>query len=451
MSQSLIVPPCRRIRHTELTPYRPKDYRAQTDGKNKAQQSSSSTFKAPKRAFSMTRLDQLARPRQRYLEEALKLRASKTKENLCFSSVRPTSSMSLVSKQQQPSTTPKSANSSTPNTTANHQNGGGGGTILLRQRTSARKQRPISYAGHSSSSTTNNSPNQDCSTTFSRSSVKAKSSFGNMVGGHHNTKNLHSANTTRNLMVSSIDGSMMSSLSKPTPPRKPAHIKAVAAARKLAKQSDFDQMKKSDSTPRISGHLEISKSSGGTKDRMKKSITNPEKIAELLDEKLNLNDDDQQTSERVIESSDVKPTDVKTVDKSSEIYYHKTTESDNMSNSTFIVDQEDKSSNQICQLIDLGNEDAKVSNETETELPEKTEEEERERLRLENEEMKLRAQDEERKRLAREEKERELERKVKEKAEKARLEMEERLRRDEKERIERKKVRFIVLCFHKHL
>jgi len=243
MSQSLIVPPYRRMRHAELMPVLPKEssstYKTYSDVKNNRQLPSSSyNLKAPKRAFSMTRLDQLAKPRQRYLEEALKLRASKTKENLCFSSVRPTSSMSLASKQPSTQQQYKQSSSANNNHSSTFNQSNNNGTILLRQRTSARKQRPISYAGYTSSS--NNSSNQDqLNTTFSRSSVKSKSTFtGNTMNGSRTINSLSNPTplTSRNLMVSSIDGSMLSSLSKPTPPRKPAHIKAAAASRKLAKQ-----------------------------------------------------------------------------------------------------------------------------------------------------------------------------------------------------------------------
>lgn len=504
MSQScLVVPPYRRIRHAELTPVQPREstYKTHHDVKSTRQHFNSNAtnqLKAPKRAFSMTRLDQLAKPRQRYLEEALKLRASKTKENLCYSVVRPTSSMSLASSKQQSSTnnTPSTptTNTNTSRTANNNQSpfnnsNQNNGTILLRQRTSARKQRPISYAGYTSSINRCLSPNQEnnnLNATFNRSSVKAKQTFNNC-----NNRNLNSSSSSnshsRNLMVSSIDGSMLGNLlNKPTPPKKPSHIKAVSAARKLAKQQDSknlidlksDRIKKSDSSSRISNQLE--RNVDGTKDRMKKSITNPEGIAELLlDEPINLRDElngksnlrtsiktenlnllvDDKSNDHLNENADfLKSTDLDRT--STDHQFKSTTELDNMSNSTYIVDVNDKSSDQVSQhLFDFtsqGDKNAELSTKCvnndqvdeliRNELKIKNEiddEDEQEKKRLENEEMKRRAQDEEKKRLAREEKERELERKVKEKAEKARLEMEERLRKDEQERIERKKVNYL--------
>lgn len=486
MSQSLIVPPYRRVRHTELTPVQTgyaAAYKSNTDGKAKQfypqYQQSYSVPKAPKRAFSMTRLDQLAKPRQRYLEESLKLRASKTKENLCSAaSVRPTSTVCLASKQQS-SNTSNQNNSSVQSTNS--------GTLLLRQRTSARKQRPVSYAGYSLGlGSTNQAANnsildssvQQPYNSNKNVSAKNKSPFSNVINRSSGTNNNSGSLSRHSLMISSIDGSMINSLhnTKPTPPRKPSHIKAAAAARKLAKQeiyAESDQMKKSDSSSRINQQQENS--------RMKKSVTNPERISELLNEKLNESQD-----KKVIKS------------QKSNILNKSNDKLDlndkNLKRDNLFVEN-DKSSNQMCQLIDLNNGDMmsnKLSNELSDELlmpknevdeieckrrleeeeqkrreeedqrrkeeeekrkkeeeeeQRKKEEEERkkrleeeEQKRLENEEMKRRALEEEKKRLAREEKERELERRVKEKAEKARLEMEERLRKDEQERIERKKV-----------
>ena len=420
----------------------------------------------------MTRLDQLARPRQRYLEEALKLRASKTKENLCSAaSVRPTSSMSLAPKQ-----TAKPADHSTAHHNSSgispHQSTANGGTLLLRQRTSARKQRPVSYAGHSIGSSNQQTPSSDSNldqrspmnhTSSLTGKTKAKLPFAGVIG-----RNLSSANSSssarHSLMVSSIDGSVASSLtnsgSKPTPPRKPAHIKAASAARKLAKQQDAtesDRMRKSESSPRISQQLEQLQAKRSTsKDRMKKSVTNPEKIADLLS-------DQPSESRRVIRSSRNKQGD--RLEAGDLLGDDRPSEPTNASIDLLI--EKDRSPNSVCQLIDLGKEAENVSGEMaadrsrqkeeeeqkrrkeeeeqkrrEEEEQRRKAEEEEEQRRLENEEMRRRAADEERKRLAREEKERELERRAKEKAEKARLEMEERLKKDEQERIERKRVSF---------
>lgn len=92
MSQSMYVISPRRKKHPELTPVPPRDQR---DGLRGDTFSSFSTSRSrdsincklndsgcnevklsgPKRAVSMTRLDQLAKPRQRYLEESLRLRS----------------------------------------------------------------------------------------------------------------------------------------------------------------------------------------------------------------------------------------------------------------------------------------------------------------------------------------------------------------------------------------
>ena len=71
MSQSLIMPPYRRVHHPELHPVLPKQKQTEIKSNDDVKRT---VYKSPKRAFSMTRLDQLAKPRQRYLEEALKLR-----------------------------------------------------------------------------------------------------------------------------------------------------------------------------------------------------------------------------------------------------------------------------------------------------------------------------------------------------------------------------------------
>ena len=475
MSQSLIVPPYRRTRHAELTPAQPKEssYKSSTDGKARQphhqQQQQYHHYqhfaRAPKRAFSMTRLDQLARPRQRYLEEALKLRASKTKENLCSAaSVRPTSSMSLAPKQQTPKPSVEHSSSGNPpnQSTAN------GGTLLLRQRTSARKQRPVSYAGYSIGSSTNQPPSESNLDQRSSSNLTAKvkaKPFAGVISRNSSLANSSSA-ARHSLMVSSIDGSMASSLAnstgKPTPPRKPAHIKAASAARKLAKQQDateVDRMKKSESSPRISQQLEQHHPKRSTsKDRMKKSVTNPEKIADLLGEPA------VQPSEvrRVIRPSQNKSDDDR-LEASDLLGDDRPSEPANNASVDLLAEQ-DRSSNSVSQLIDWSNETEDVSNDVaeaaaaaaaaaerrrqeeeqreEEERQRRKAEEEEEQRRLENEEMRRRAADEEKKRLAREEKERELERRTKEKAEKARLEMEERLKKDEQERIERKRVSF---------
>ena len=476
------MPPYRRTRHSELTPVQPKEsaYKSSTDGRTKQPHHHQQYHhyqhfaRPPKRAFSMTRLDQLARPRQRYLEEALKLRASKTKENLCSAaSVRPTSSMSLAPKQ-----IAKPADHSTLNHVSPHQSTNNG-TLLLRQRTSARKQRPVSYAGYSIGSS--NQPPSDSNldqrslVSNGRQSVKAKLPFVGVPS--RNLSSANSSNSARHsLMVSSIDGSMASSLvnsgSKPTPPRKPAHIKAASAARKLAKQQDItesDRMRKSESSPRISQQLGNHQAShhakrSSSKDRMKKSVTNPEKIADLLSEHSVQPSDGRRVVISLNKSNDrLEASDLLGDDRPSEP----------ATASVDLLVEEDRSSNPVCQLIDLNN-DEDVSSEAaerrrqaeeeqerkqreeeerkqrDEERKQREEEEERrrkaeeeeEQRRQENEEMRRRAADEEKKRLAREEKERELERRAKEKAEKARLEMEERLKKDEQERIERKRVSF---------
>lgn len=464
MSQSLIVPPYRRTRHAELTPVQPKEssYKSSSDAKTRQPHQQYQHYqhfaRAPKRAFSMTRLDQLARPRQRYLEEALKLRASKTKENLCSAaSVRPTSSMSLAPKQAA-----KPADSTAHHNGSPHQSTNSG-TLLLRQRTSARKQRPVSYAGYSIGSS-----NQQTAESDQRSPPNNTSS-GNLTSSRPKSKpfvgrNLSSANSSarQSLMMSSVDGALASSLvsgHKPTPPRKPAHIKAASAARKLAaKQQDAgesDRMRKSESSPRISQQaLEQPPAAkrSSSKDRMKKSVTNPEKMADLLGENSatppSQQPSDGRRSVRPNKSDDnrLEVSDLLGDDRPSE-----------PNASVDLLVEEDRSSN---QLIDLN--DEHVSNEEERRRQEELEakqreelearqreeeeqqrrkaEEEEEQRRAEREEAKRRAAEEEKKRLAREEKERELERRAKEKAEKARLEMEERLKKDEQERIERKRV-----------
>jgi hypothetical protein len=297
----------------------------------------------------------------------------------------------------------------------------------------------------------------------SRLSMKAKLPFSNVMN-----RNLSSAtanNRNSRLIVNNIDGtsSMTMSLNKPTPPKKPAHVKAASVARKLAKQqqdTEFDRMKKSESSPRI-GHQLLD---NNNKDRMKKSTTNPEKMADLLNEKLSLLDDDddeQEQNRKVIKTSQKLNNDIhKSNDRlnAGDMLNDKSDELVSNENVNLYAD-DNKPSNQISQLIDFNDnkEETTVTSDLitptdkneEDEMKRKIEEEEEEQKKLESEEMRSKAMEEERKRLAKEEKERELElkkkleleRRVKEKAEKARLEMEERLKKDEQERIERKKVK----------
>lgn len=483
MSQSLIVPPYRRTRHAELTPVQAKEssYKSSTDAKTRQSHQQYHHYqhfaRAPKRAFSMTRLDQLARPRQRYLEEALKLRASKTKENLCSAaSVRPNSSMSLAPKQTASSKPADQQHSTAHHNGSPHQSTNGG-TLLLRQRTSARKQRPVSYAGYSIGSSNQQTPalesnldqrspqNNTSNGNLTTTKQRAKLPFAGVI-----SRNLSSANSSarHSLMVSSIDGSLASSLAnsgghKPTPPRKPAHIKAASAARKLAKQhdhaTDSDRMRKSESSPRISQQQQLLEQHpakrSSSKDRMKKSVTNPEKMADLLGENSTMQPSQPLDGRRAVRPSQNKSYD--RLEASDLLGDDRASEPANASVDLLV--EEDRSSNPVCQLIDLNNENEHVSSEQaerrrqeqeeqeakqreEEEQQRRKAEEEEEQRRAEKEEMKRRAAEEEKKRLAREEKERELERRAKEKAEKARLEMEERLKKDEQERIERKRVSF---------
>ena len=83
MTQSLYVmsTPNRR-KHPELTPVisKSRDFfssrSTETNNLNFKTEACSEVKSGPKRTVSMTRLDQLAKPRQRYLEESLKLRNS---------------------------------------------------------------------------------------------------------------------------------------------------------------------------------------------------------------------------------------------------------------------------------------------------------------------------------------------------------------------------------------
>ena len=339
MSQSLIVPPYRRVHHPELTPVlfkqKDKSNKLTNDVIRKSTSAQTTIYKQPKRAFSMTRLDQLAKPRQRYLEESLKLRASVTKDNLSssFYSARPTSSMSLVPKQQQQQQNLNQSksinsphqlnnnnnninNSSFNNNQLNQHNNNS--TILLRQRPSAssrRQQRPVSYAGHSLSSNNSTTPlnsNLDSSVQSTLSSQLQDSSYYSSSSNRtHNRPNpniraklvpfnnrnnkidtnriqqqqqqLQNAlnNSRQNIMVTSIDGSLVSrydSLNKPTLPKKPSRVKAEAELRK--------QQKHLQNAAQQDNKLKKLKQQQEQSDfKMKKSITNPE----LLDESSNNN------------------------------------------------------------------------------------------------------------------------------------------------------------------
>ena len=91
MTQSLYVMSTpNRKRHPELTPVMSKDrefFSIRSKESNDFREANSSEIKTgPKRTVSMTRLDQLAKPRQRYLEESLKLRNSgKLRKSNCES------------------------------------------------------------------------------------------------------------------------------------------------------------------------------------------------------------------------------------------------------------------------------------------------------------------------------------------------------------------------------
>ncbi|KAK4336533.1 hypothetical protein RND71_044249 [Anisodus tanguticus] len=379
MSRSLIVPPYRRTRHTELMPVMLKE--RETPAK-KNEDTKKSTNKIPKRAFSMTRLDQLAKPRQRYVEEALKIRASLTKDTM-ISATRPTSSMSLAPKQLSPVNNTNNSN----------------GTILLRNRSATKKARPLSYAGSTISSSNH------ITEKFNRLSVKAKPTYGNLS----NQKLMNSGSSSRHSLVNSTDGSIVSTPnSKPIPPKKPAHIKAAAAARKQAKQEETEKIKKSQSSPRIT-----IQNINDNFDKMKKSTTNPN-ITEVIEEK-----ESDSLFERN-ETFEANLIDIKSFEESP-------------NNET--VDEKIKTDN-------LDNESSPQKNIVKNSVSSEdvSNKEEEEQLKKENDEItKKFLIEEEKTRIAREE----LEKKTKEKAEKARLEMEERLKKDEEERIARKKVNII--------
>lgn len=471
MTQSLIgPPPYRRVHHPELTPAQTK----QKNDANRANDVKKQVYKAPKRAFSMTRLDQLARPKQRYLEESLKLRASVTKENLSgLCSTRPTSSMSLAGKQQPVKTYSKTNQNTSQHNLSTATNNS---TILLRH-TSARKQRPVSYAGNSFIS---NSSNLNSTTLNSNIDSSVQSSFDLQDRANQNrqhtrnsrlsfnnlvNRNVSTANSSRHsLMINSIDGSLVST--KPVLPKKPSHIKAAAAARKQAKQDaqESTRFKKSESSTKIS------QQKNANEFKMKKSVTNPEKIAELLD------DNSLKVSKKIVVRKSTENLDEKSADKNDE-FNEKSSDkleiktNDKLSrpklkennikkenNSLFdelmnyqesSANQKEDANSQLIELDDGKNEETTADSdelslernqqEEEEELNRKIQEDEEKRkleIEQQNEIKRRLAQEEEKKRIAREEKEKELE----EKAEKARQEREERLKKADQERIERKKV-----------
>lgn len=298
MTQSLIMAPFRRIRHAELTPVIPRG-RDNLFAKSHQTEPPKTVANGPKRAFSMTRLDQLARPRQRYLEESLKLRASVTKENL-ISPTRPASSMSssMICTSSKGAVLPLS------------------GTVPYRPLASARKPRPISIAGSmtdsgvfssthhhfqphlphnlNSSSSTPYQVNTATIERLSRSAIRTKLPF-NQQTPTTTTSRAQSAGSGARPITLTLDlGSPAQA--KPTPPRKPAHVKAASAARKLAKQTpenDARPLKKSESMSKLiirENSAGMLKSNTSTTSRptaekirsMRKSATNPEKISATL-------------------------------------------------------------------------------------------------------------------------------------------------------------------------
>lgn len=492
MTQSLIMAPFRRVRHSELTPVAP---RGREQALAKVVQTEPAKIPAsggPKRAFSMTRLDQLARPRQRYLEEALRLRASVTKEPL-VSPTRPTSSMSTATRIGTMTT-----------------------TVPYRPLTSARKPRPLSMAMPSAAAPENMMTSSvilpGSSATIerpSRSALRAKLPFVTATDVR-----AQSAGSTRRQSVGTIavDG-------KPTPPRKPSQVKAASAARRMVKQppevANDRLLIKSSSSCKLNT-LTRSSTAVITSDNvqqqphhhsheidrtrtMRKSATNPDAISAaaistgkpldsiaISQAPPTSNGTARSQPVQAITSTETLTTsqsigDLVDIPERPNSESQTSAESEPNSTSTITptitsarkeVSQEEYR-RAMAEKRRLAREQAEREAEMEREriAKERAAEEERQRLlveRLREQEEQQRVEDErnrklheeyedqqrkeaeEQQRLEEEAKARdEQERKNREKAEKARLELEERLRKDEEERIARKKVcQFFIVTQH---
>jgi hypothetical protein len=451
MTQSLIMAPFRRVRHTELTPVAPrgreqmllKAGQSEPPKVHKLNQVDHSSG-GPKRAFSMTRLDQLARPRQRYLEEALRLRASVTKDPL-VSPTRPTSSMSTANRY---GIMPVS------------------GTVPYRPLASARKPRPLSIA-------TPNAPENMMTSSVilpgssatierpSRSAFRAKLPF-----VQPSNDRAQSAGSGRRQSIGAIDGGC-----KPTPPRKPSQVKAASAARRLVKNSSEVEkpLTKSSSTCKLNTITRTSDRVDKPK-TMRKSATNPDAISVAAIGAFPASDSQQVTGDLVdiperpsseSKSAGEADSEANSMKSKSEV----NSMSDAIANAPARKEVSQEEYRKVmAEKRRLAREQAEKELELERDriTKERAAEEERQRQQLEqlreqeeqqrkveehSRQLQQEYEDEQRKdaeeqqRLEEEAKARdEQDRKNREKAEKARLELEERLRKDEEERVARKKV-----------
>ncbi|XP_074602335.1 uncharacterized protein LOC141856005 isoform X2 [Brevipalpus obovatus] len=245
MTQSMYCVSTARKRHPELVPVTPRECmlssrassyslanRSKDSSGYKLSESMMSTDNCkenfinkngPRRAVSMSRLDQLAKPRQRYLEESLRLRNSVA---AAASSVTSTPRNAVVLNSSRPTSVSGASDQSTTSSVG-----------VCRRRTTARRPRPVSIGGvfpdaKSVLSQSNSLRSPITPTTPSNATVlrpnRARSA------GSTNRRPIRGTDASNDQGSDSSNRSYENQ-AKPVPPRKPAHVKAAAAARRSAK------------------------------------------------------------------------------------------------------------------------------------------------------------------------------------------------------------------------
>ncbi|RWS11764.1 ensconsin-like isoform X3 [Dinothrombium tinctorium] len=493
MTRSLVwLPTFGRRHHPELVPVLPRDRDVfGTSMSSSARFADRSDEKkvtpkngGHKRAISMTRLDQLSKPRQRYLEETLRTRNTAANSNsgencmVCRSMYNlPTrSSSGLQASSKKGLSTTKERSLTSPTRPVSSLSGASeqSNSSSVRMRTHvARKPRPVSIAACASEKKTESSKEDKTSNKKTTESPQLRPT------------RAPSAGASPRLPLSQSDKDLKSSSPKPPPPRKPAHVKAAAAARKSAKQQQQteSEQKQQNQTPTKKPEKDIkqvsdkkikseTKKAENVESSVESSVElNVETSAEIVNNDVDLKKNDEIKDETL---GDLKQ-------KSDEIVELKVdSKEENLDDSSLMTDsttslKKELTEEEYKKLMMEKRRLAREQAEKEAELRRQKEEEERkaeeERQRKLEEEQRL--FEEEQKRLAeeyrkaeeeklqkaieeqkmREEEERkkreeetrlrlereEQEMKAREEAERARIELEERLRKDEEERLARKK------------
>lgn len=248
----------------------------------------------------------------------------------------------------------------------------------------------------------------------------------------------------RPLSLASPDSDPNSVTPKPTPPRKPAHVKAAAMARKATKQSEmtnndqnissFNQKNNKISSEVVNYKTTEEQTVPSIEPKSTETPSNVSPNAVICDTVMPSNQNGVNNQKKEISEDDYKKM-LAEKRKLAREQAEREAEAERL--------RLEKEKQEEEERIRREEEEQRKLEEEQLRLIELQKKAEEERLRKAMEENKLR-EEEENKRRAEEQKARiekeEKDKKTKEEAEKQRLELEERLKRDEEERLQRKKV-----------